>query len=169
MRQRLSAPGPHHAHLGRLAGNYDVEMTFFATPGAEPVRSEEMTATINPVMGGRWLLDTAVGTLAGRAYERHGLFGFDAQSARFERVTWDNSSPGVMVYRGLPGQVGDEELTFYGEYTEAGFSAELLGQTVQLRQTLTFEEGGVNRLRLYVRPPAASEYLNQEQIYIPQQ
>lgn len=82
-------PGPEHAELMKLAGTWDVEATFWPSPGAEPVRAT-FPAENQAMLGGRFLVSRASGELMGMPAEALTIYGFDRRHQRYTIVGFDS-------------------------------------------------------------------------------
>lgn len=85
---QLAQPGPEHERLAVYAGSWDVEMTLWLQPGAEPMVIQG-TATTRMVVGGRFLMHetrSEDGTM-----ESMGILGFDRRSGQYQVMGMDNS------------------------------------------------------------------------------
>lgn len=157
---RLAAPGPEHAWMDPLVGNWDVAMRVWPGPDAEPFEIPGMTATRAYILGGRYLREVLIG--GDGAPMREATMGFNRLDGRFELVTVDSFEPGQMVYLGRGDQTADA-VSLYGESTEAGMGAEPTGRKRDLRFEFVVEDADTNVQRIHVRYPGGTEYLFVEQ------
>jgi Protein of unknown function (DUF1579) len=96
---KAAAPGPEHARLARLAGEWNATVRSWMTPGAPP---QESTATSSNTMvfGGRYLTEKVTGTMMGAPFEGMGWTGYDNVMKRYEGAWIDNMGTAVMFMRG---------------------------------------------------------------------
>jgi hypothetical protein len=81
-------PGPEHAQLGKLAGEWTVTTTM--EMGDMPKQESAGTASIKSALGGRFLHETAGGELMGDKTETFKVWGYNSASKKFESVwTWN--------------------------------------------------------------------------------
>jgi hypothetical protein len=158
---RLALPGDKHRWLEPLTGQWNVQMKVWPAPGAAPIESNQLTATREWILGGRYLREELTGTFAGNPSHRVALLGYNNLEGRFELVTVDTFEPGQMWYAshadGKPGLI-----SLSGDNTEAGFGAKPTGRKRSLR--FDFEIGReANVQRIYVRYPGEPEFLFVEQ------
>ena len=159
---RLASPGPEHVWMEPLVGTWDVEMLVFPGPGAEPIVSDEVTATREMVLGGRYLREELRGTVFGAPSARDGVLGYNRLEGRFEWVTQDTFEPGQMAYFGR-GEGTKAGWSMWGESTEAGFGPEPSGRKRDLRFEFAIETPDLNIQRIYATFPGQDEYLFVEQ------
>ena len=159
---RLAAPGPEHVWMNPLIGDWRVEMLVYPGPGAEPIVSDEVTATRQLVLGGRYLREELRGSVFGQPSERDGVLGFNRLEDRFEWVTQDTFEPGQMVYFGR-GDGSETGWSMWGESTEAGFGEEPSGRKRDLRFEFEIVNQNYNVQRIFAKFPGQAEYLFVEQ------
>lgn len=160
---RLALPGERHAWMTPLVGEWKVEMRVYPGPGAEPIVGDDLTATRELILGGRYLREELTGTFAGSPSSRTAVLGYNNLDGRFEMTTFDTFEPGQMVYVGrdepTPGRFSLE-----GESTEAGLGPTPTGRKRDLR--FEFEIAPDRSVeRIYVRYPGEPEFLFVEQIF----
>ena len=114
--QRAATPGPQHAVLAAMAGEFTLTLKSFNEPGAEPEVSNG-TSTRKMILGGRYLEETVHASVAGQAFEGRGLTGYDHVTQSWWGSWIDTMSTGIMITSGA----WDEEAgvgTFEGEYND---------------------------------------------------
>ncbi len=157
---RLAAPGPEHAWMTPLVGNWTVEMQVWPGPDADPFAIPGMTATREMILGGRYLREVLVG--GDGIPVREATLGYNRLDGRFELVTVDSFEPGQMVYFGREGAV-ETSISLYGVSTEAGMGAEPTGRKRDLWFEFVVKDADTNVQRIHVRYPGGQEYLFVEQ------
>jgi hypothetical protein len=91
-------PGPAHQKLAGLAGSWNFTMTSYEDP-ANPMTSTG-TCTSAMVMDGRYLQDTAAGTMMGMPFNGSGYTGFNNVTKQYEGTWIDNMGTGIMMGTG---------------------------------------------------------------------
>ncbi len=91
-------PGPIHAQLMKRAGRYTTTMTFSA-PGTEPQESTG-TATLKPILGGRFLEEENSGQSGGQPSAGLRLYGYNNGSKQYEAIWIYNGSTAFLVLDG---------------------------------------------------------------------
>jgi uncharacterized protein DUF1579 len=100
MQQALAAaqPGPQHAQLMKLAGDYTTKETFYA-PGSEPQESTG-TAKLRAILGGRFVEEENSGQSFGQAYSGLRLYGYNNGSKQYEAIWIYDGSTAILVLDG---------------------------------------------------------------------
>jgi Protein of unknown function (DUF1579) len=114
--QRAATPGPQHAMLATMAGEFTLTLRSFNEPGGEPVVSAG-TSTRAMILGGRYLEETVKASVMGQPFEGRGLTGYDNVTRSWWGSWIDTMSTGIMI----TGGTWDEEAgvgTFEGEYND---------------------------------------------------
>lgn len=91
-------PGPIHAQLMKRAGKYTTTMTF-STPGVEPQESTG-TATLKPILGGRFLEEENSGESVGQPTAGLRLYGYNNGSKQYEAIWIYTGSTAFLVLDG---------------------------------------------------------------------
>ncbi|MGH9730024.1 MAG: DUF1579 family protein [Candidatus Acidiferrales bacterium] len=91
-------PGPIHAQLMKRAGKYTTAMLFSA-PGAEPQESTG-TATLKPILGGRFLEEENSGESLGEPSAGLRLYGYNNGSKQYEAIWIYTGSTACLVLDG---------------------------------------------------------------------
>ena len=114
--QRAATPGPQHAVLAAMAGEFTLTLKSFNEPGAEPEVSTG-TSTRKMILGGRYLEETVHASVMGQPFEGRGLTGYDNVTRTWWGAWIDSMSTGIMITSGS----WDEEAgvgSFEGEYND---------------------------------------------------
>lgn len=97
--QKAMTPGPQHEALAAMAGEWDLEVTMWMEPGAEPVKSAA-TASRTMGFGGRVLEEEVSGEFMGSPFLGRAVTGYDNASGKWWSTWIDNMSTGLMVGEG---------------------------------------------------------------------
>ncbi|HEV2299276.1 MAG TPA: DUF1579 family protein [Candidatus Acidoferrales bacterium] len=100
-----ATPGPVHAQLMKLAGEYTVTMKFFTQPGAEPLESTG-TATLKPILGGRFLEEENSGESFDQPYSGQRIYGYNKGSKQYEAIWIYTGSTAFLVLNGTSDDEG---------------------------------------------------------------
>lgn len=165
MQEAMAAaqPGPQHAQLMKLAGEYTTTETFYA-PGSAPQESTG-TAKLKAILGGRFLEEENSGKSLGRPYSGMRLYGYNNGSKQYEAIWIYDGSTAFLVLDGTSDDDG-KTVRYSGAFLGPG------GQRQTLRVTLTQKDadhfsvkllgesgGGMSTLETVytrVRKPAAA-------------
>jgi hypothetical protein len=77
------APGPEHARLTAMCGNWDVEMTFWFQPGRPGIPSKG-TSIIRPLFDGTFIEEKIDATLNGAPVTTIAWTGYNTDSKKYE-------------------------------------------------------------------------------------
>lgn len=141
--QRAAAPGPQHAALARMAGEYTLTVTMFGEPGSEPEVSTG-TASRRMILGGRYLEETVHATMMGEHFEGIGLTGYDNVTGSWWGTWVDTMSTGAMISRGDWDEAAGVG-TFIGEYPDA-----MTGSLKKARTVTRRLPGGDELMEMYM-------------------
>ena len=113
---RAATPGPQHAFLAAMAGEFTLTLKSFSGPGAEPQVSVG-TSTRQMILGGRYLAEVVHATVEGFPFEGRGLTGYDNVTQTWWGSWIDTMSTAIMI---TSGAWKEEEGvgTFEGEYND---------------------------------------------------
>lgn len=101
----LAQPGPEHEELLALAGRWTVASELSMVPGADPV-VESGSATIRPVLGGRFVEIRTTGELFGLETESLTYLGFDRRRDLYVMVGLDTLGTYFVTAEGPRGADG---------------------------------------------------------------
>jgi len=108
-------PGAEHEWLANMAGEFEVTVTSWMDPAAEP-SVNTASASSEMSLGGRYLVDRYEGSFEGITFEGHGVTGYDNALDRYVGTWIDNMGTGIMVSEG---ELDDEgRLVMTGSYTD---------------------------------------------------
>lgn len=91
-------PGPEHEILQRMAGSWELEITMWPEPGAEPVTATSVVEA-EMILGGRFLVQTGAMTDPFPA-ETLTILGFDRRSGHYDMVALDTMGTYWVTARG---------------------------------------------------------------------
>lgn len=97
--QKAMTPGPQHEALAAMAGEWDLEVTMWMEPGAEPMKTKA-TASRTMAFGGRVLEEEVAGEFMGSPFLGRSVTGYDNASGKWWSTWIDNQSTGLMVGEG---------------------------------------------------------------------
>jgi hypothetical protein len=96
---KMNQPGPQHAMLKKLAGDWKTTVKLWMDPSKEPEVSEG-SASATMVLDGRYLQETFKGSMMGSPFQGMGMMGYDNNKKEFVHTWMDSMSTGVMVSTG---------------------------------------------------------------------
>lgn len=97
--EAASRPGPQHQALAAMAGDWDLDLTFWMEPGGEPAKT---TATAHREMtfGGRFLEENVTGDMMGQPFHGRAVTGYDNVTGKWWSTWIDNHTTGLMAGEG---------------------------------------------------------------------
>lgn len=102
-------PGPMHEMMAKSVGEWKTKNTYWMDPNGMPTVSEG-TASVEMILGGRYLKAVHKGTAMGMPMEGINLQCYDNASREFTAVWIDNLGTGMSVSKGT---YDDETKTIY--------------------------------------------------------
>jgi len=161
-------PGPFHAALEPLAGDWNVDKQIFIAIGspAHPATSSGVVSHRTWVGGGKHLMDVTEGKVGGEAYYRLGVLGFSNVDHRYEWVTFDALNANQMLYYSRPLKAPDGVLELRGVFTDQGLLGEAwAGKSIPMRTVIQIEGPDRHVIDLYFDPPGKPEILIDRSVY----
>ncbi|MFI4897495.1 MAG: DUF1579 family protein [Phycisphaerales bacterium JB059] len=151
MIQQGAAKAPEHEHLQGLVGEWDATISFLSAPGAQPDVSK-MTASITPILDGRYVLSHYTGSFkymgAEIPFEGYGMVGYDKVRGHFTSAWGDNMSTSMLVQTG-PFKEGAIDLK--GEMPDG------MGGAMPMRHRHVVNDDGSYTLEFHQPNPATGE------------
>ena len=96
---QLIMPGEHHAHMAKLAGNFDYTLKMWMDPAAPPTESTgKRTAEL--ILGGRYLVEKYNGQFMGMPFEGQSIMAYDNVQKKYLGTWIDNMGTGIMFTSG---------------------------------------------------------------------
>jgi hypothetical protein len=125
-------PGPAHARMARLAGDWSIETSMSMPGGGEPTKSAG-TASIAMALDGRFVHETGVGEMMGMPVHSFKQWGYNVGSKKYEGVWSWTLSTGLLQ---LAGESKDDGKTIEWR---AGYDNEF-GKREEFNVTMTFAD-----------------------------
>jgi hypothetical protein len=145
--QKAMTPGPQHAEMAKMVGEFKLTVKSYMDPGSEPQVSSG-TASRKMILGGRYLEETVNGTVMDQPFEGRGVTGYDNVAGQWWGSWIDSMSTGLMTSYGE----WDDEAgigTFHGEYIEP-----MTGEVQETRTVIRRLDGGDELMEMYMITPA---------------
>lgn len=110
------ADGPH-ARLARIAGSWSGTTTTWFEPGVIADESQ-MTGTIQPILGGRFMLHEYSGSIQGKEFDGLTIIGYDLGTERFQSAWIDSfhMSTAIMFSESAAAGFTSDRFNAYGTY-----------------------------------------------------
>lgn len=97
--EKAGTPGEHHEVLGRMVGEWNLEVRMYIDPSGEPEVSTGTSVT-KWVMDGRFLEEKVTGEFMGAPFTGHGLTGYNNLTGEYEATWIDNHTTKIGRYEG---------------------------------------------------------------------
>jgi len=94
-----ATPGPHHQAMTKTVGTWEMSSKMWMAPGAPPMESAG-TATIEGLMDGRFVMETAKAPMMGMPWEGRGLWGYDNTTKKHIGFWFDSFGTMMMSFEG---------------------------------------------------------------------
>ncbi len=161
-------PGPFHAALEPLVGDWNVDKQIFIAIGTpeKPATSTGVVAHRKWVGGGKHLMDLTEGKVGGEPYYRLGVMGFSNVDHRYEWVTFDALNANQMLYYSPVLKTPGGDLELKGVFTDQGLLGEAYaGRAIPMRTVVHMDGPDRHVISLYFDPPGKPEILIDRSIY----
>lgn len=155
--QKAGAPGPQHAALAKMAGTYDLAISSWNAPGAEPTASTG-TATRSMALDGRVMVEEMQSEMYGQPFTGHGMHGYDNVTGKYWSTWNDSMSTGLMVSEGTCDDAG--ACTFTGSWNDPVTKGK-----VTARMTTKWTSPTVEVFEMYTPGPDGKEMKMMEITY----
>lgn len=152
--QRAGTPGPQHATLAAMAGEWTFEGTFWMSPDQEPMTSTG-TASRSMILDGRVLVEKVTSSFMDQPFEGQGAIGYDNVTGTYWSTWMDNMSTALMTSTGSCNE-GKCEWHMTGTDPMTGKPAKMRmtsehGPDSELHRAYEVGEGGTERLTMEFR------------------
>jgi hypothetical protein len=134
--QEPPKPGPEHAHLKKLEGNWD---TTFSMGG----QSSKGKASYKMDLGGLWLFSRFEGDMGGMKFQGHGMDSYDQGKKKYVSVWVDSMSTSPMLVEGTYDKA-TKTLTLAGEGPGEG------GKPTKYKSTSEMPDDNTINFKMYV-------------------
>lgn len=141
-------PGPAHAMLAQLAGDWTFTATSYDNP-AEPTTTTG-TSTKTMMMGGRYLEESTTGEMMGMPFKGMGITGYDTITSKFQSVWFDDMSTAIMMSEGMYKEGGPIVLT-------ATMPNPMTGDMMNMKMTTTIVDKDHHTFTMNVVMPDGKE------------
>jgi Protein of unknown function (DUF1579) len=149
------APGEMHKLLAEETGTWDVTMTFWQGPDAEP-ETANSTANVNMVMGGRYQEAIYNGKMMGMDWQGKSTVAYNNKTGMFTSTFIDNTGTGMMVSTGNYDET-TKSITSTGEMADV-----VTGKPVKFREVYTFVDAKTRKMQMFDTKEGEKEYQSME-------
>ena len=138
----MSKPDEHHAKMAAMAGKWNQTIKHWMDPSAPPEISQG-TYIIKPIMGGRYMEESATSEMMGMPFEGKAISGYDKVAKKYFSVWIDNFGTGVMMMTGDYNSKG--QLVLEGEFSDPMSPS----GTSWMREVLTSQGADRSMMEMY--------------------
>lgn len=131
---QLAQPGEHHKHLDKYVGSWELEVTFWMGPDAEPMTSPPGAAEVDWILGGRFLEWNHTGDFGGMPFEGKAIDGYSNLDEEYQASWVDNFGTLILDYTGECAD-GGEGRTMYAQ-----FQNPMTGGTIDTRVVYAWQD-----------------------------
>jgi hypothetical protein len=151
-------PGLEHQKLVARTGEWDLAVKFWMVPGA-PEQASTATATIEPILGGRFLRERVTGEMIGQPFNGEGILGYDNAAKQYVSTWIDSWSTGILESRGTSPD-GGKTIEMTGTSTDPES-----GKPKTSRMVSTMPDGRTMKFESFNQGPDGKEFKSMEIIY----
>lgn len=134
---QVAAPGPPHARLASLAGEYTTVSKFYVQPGA-PAMESTGEAKLSMTLDGRFLVEDNSGTFMNQPLKGFRLLGYNNASKQYEGVWTYTMSTAIMTLNGTAADRG-RTINLAASFNGVGAAKEKLVVIMRLNDDDHFE------------------------------
>jgi hypothetical protein len=145
---KLQAPGPQHAMLAKMAGEWDAAVTLFMPDGVKMESKAKEKCEL--VLGGRFVQSVFTGTMMEMPFEGRGTTGYDNLRKVYFSTWTDSMSTCLMVFEGTADETG-KVITMHAE------SKGVDGQVEKWRSVTTLIDDTHYTFDMYATRPGGKE------------
>lgn len=153
---KAMTPGPQHAELAKSAGEWNLAVTMWMEPGAEPTTSQA-TAT-RTMLWDRVMVEDVQGNMMGMPFKGHGMTGYDNVTGEWWSTWMDSMSTGVMTSTGT-WDAASGTATYWGESADP-----MSGKMMKVKTVI---KPGTDKevMEMYMTPEGGQEMKTMEIVY----
>jgi hypothetical protein len=157
----LAAPGEHHKHIAMFSGTWTSKNKMWPAPGAAPVESEGKAVNYM-ILGGRFLVQSYIGTMMDQPFEGMGIDGYDNVAGKHTSIWIDNFGTMILPFEGTCSKE-DKSTTMQAEYKDP-----MTGKMTKMRTVSRFVSPTECVFEMYSTGPDGKEFKNMEITYTKQ-
>lgn len=155
---KFATPGPGHAALEPLVGNWNVATTGWMAPDAPPQKGSG-TSEHTWVLGGRYLQQVFHGEYQGQSFEGISYTAFDNFKKKYVGTWIDTMGTGIMISGGSVDSTG-RVFTFEAEMDDVAS-----GKPMKIREVVRIESAERHVMEMYGPDKSGREFKMMEIVY----
>lgn len=150
---------PMHHMLMAAIGHWQIEMKVWPSPQSKDPVSSVFECDTRPLGDGKFTVAEIRGTSNNMPYEARCVMGFNSVTQKFERVWFDNLSPGVLLLEGTYDQES-HKITYTGKVTDPRTH-----EQIPIRQVLNLSDPGRQVMEVFTQFKEGKDYKSMELTY----
>jgi hypothetical protein len=150
MMAKAATPGPQHAMLTAMAGEWDQKVSYQMDP-AQPMQTAMASATVKAIMGGRYIQEESTGEMMGMPFNGMGITGYDNVTKKFVSTWIDNMGTGIMTSEGTADATG-KIITWNGQMSDP-----MTGKVSKSRMVATLTDDDHHTFEMFGKAPNGKE------------
>jgi hypothetical protein len=147
---KAATPGPQHAMLAKLAGDWTCKVKYQMDP-SQPWQESQSTAKITALMDGRYIQEVDTGEMGGMPFTGMGLTGFDNVSGKYVSTWVDNMGTGIMTGVGTA-DASNKVITMISTMNDPA-----TGKPTKERSVMTILDDDHHTFEMFGTPPGAKK------------
>ena len=147
---KAAAMGPQHEMLKKMAGDWECTVKFQMDP-SQPWQEAKTSATISPLMEGRYVQEVSTGEMMGAPFTGMGVTGYDNVIGKYVSTWIDNMGTGIMTSVGTADASG-KVITWNGTMSDP-----MTGKPAKSRMVTTVTDDDHHTFEMYGTPPGAKK------------
>jgi hypothetical protein len=150
--------GEAHKMMAKGVGTWASDMTWWETPGGQPMKTSG-TMTTRMIMQGHYQVSDYTGDMGGMAFEGISTTGYDNIKKVYTSTWIDNMGTGIMKVEG-PWDEATKSVTMKGKMVDA-----LANKEISVRETYKWADDNTQVFEMYKSGPDGKEYKCMEAKY----
>jgi hypothetical protein len=147
---KAGTPGPQHAMLAKMAGEWACTVKFQMDP-SQPSQESQSSASITALMDGRYIQELDSGQMMGSPFNGMGITGFDNVTGKYVSTWIDNMGTGIMT------SVGTADASGKVISWNATENDPTTGKAKKVRMVTTFTDDDHHTFDMFGVPPGGKK------------
>ena len=147
---KAATPGPQHAILAKMAGEWTATVKFLMDP-SQPWQETVGTSVVTTLMDGRYIQESNTATMMGMPFSGMGVTGYDNVIGKYVSTWIDNMGTGIMTSTGTADASG-KVISWNGVMSDP-----MTGKPSKARMVTTVVDDSRHTFEMYSTPPGAKK------------
>ena len=150
MMMKAATPGPEHAKLSKLVGEWNLSLKYTMDP-SQPMVEAKSTSVVTSLMDGRYFQEVSTGDMGGMPFSGMGITGYDNVTRKYVSTWMDNMGTGIMMSEGAANAAGDV-ISWAGDASDP-----MTGKKTRYRLVTRFVNDNQHVFEMYSKGPNGKE------------